>query len=61
VLVDDKYIRDSVRTPAKDVVEGFPEGVMPDFSDQISNEQMDEIIEFIKKQSTSESKTVPPA
>jgi cytochrome c oxidase subunit 2 len=61
VLVDDQYIRDSVRTPAKDVVEGFPEGVMPDFSDQISNEQMDEIIEFIKKQSTSESKTVPPA
>lgn len=52
VLVDDQYIRDSVRTPAKDVVEGFPKGVMPNFSDQISKEQMDEIITFIKKQST---------
>lgn len=59
LLVDDIYIRDSVRTPAKDVVEGFPEGVMPDLSDQITKEQMDAIIEFIKKQSTLESKALP--
>ncbi len=50
VVVDDTYIRDSVRTPAKDVVEGFPEGVMPNLSDQINKEQMEEIIAFIKEQ-----------
>ena len=53
ILVDDEYIRDSVRTPAKDVVEGFPEGIMPNLSDQINKEQMESIITFIKEQSVS--------
>jgi cytochrome c oxidase subunit 2 len=50
VTVDDAYIRDSVRTPAKDVAEGFPEGIMPNLSDQINKEQMEAIIAFIKQQ-----------
>ena len=58
VLVDETYIRDSVRTPAKDVVEGFPDGVMPNLSDQINKEQMEAIIEFIKKQGETENKAV---
>lgn len=52
VVVDDAYISDSVRTPAKDVVENFPEGIMPNLSDQINEEQMNAIITFIKAQST---------
>lgn len=50
VTADEAYIRASVRTPAKDVVEGFPEGIMPNLSDQINEKQMEAIIAFIKKQ-----------
>ena len=58
VTGDETYIRDSVRTPAKDVVEGFPEGIMPNLSDQINEEQMNEIIAFIKAQSNEENMTI---
>ncbi|MDD2357998.1 MAG: cytochrome c oxidase subunit II [Thiovulaceae bacterium] len=61
VLVDETYIRDSVRTPTKDVVEGFPDGVMPNLSDQINPKQMEAIIEFIKKQSVVKNKAVVQA
>lgn len=54
VIADDAYIRNSVRTPAKDVAEGFPEGIMPNLSDQINEEQMEAIIAFIKKQRAPE-------
>lgn len=58
VVADDAYIRASVRTPAKDVVEGFPEGIMPNLSDQINEEQMKAIIAFIKEQRAPENKAV---
>jgi len=48
VVADDAYIRASVRTPAKDVVQGFPAGVMPDLSAEINEQQMQAIITFIK-------------
>jgi len=66
LVVDDTYIRDSVRSPAKDVVENFPKGVMPNLSDQIDEKQMNAIITFIKAQSTLEnnasaqSSVIPP-
>jgi len=50
VTADEAYIRDSVRTPDKDVVQGFTKGVMPDLSDQINEKQMKSIIAFIKHQ-----------
>lgn len=56
VIADEAYIRDSVLTPAKDVVKGFQEGVMPDFSDAIDKKQMDAIIAFIKQQQKPGSK-----
>jgi len=55
LVVDDAYLRDSVRSPAKDVVENFPKGVMPNLSDQIDEKQMNAIITFIKAQSTLEN------
>jgi cytochrome c oxidase subunit 2 len=58
VLVDDAYIRDSVRTPSKDVVEGFPDGIMPNFSDQINEAKMTAIIAFIKDQGTVQNNPV---
>lgn len=51
VLVDDEYIKASVRTPAKDVVKGFPKGVMPNFSGLVNEKQLNSIVEFIKQQS----------
>lgn len=58
IVANESYIRDSVRTPAKDVVDGFPEGIMPNLSDQINDEQMNAIIDFIKTQSSEESKAI---
>jgi len=49
VTADDAYIRASVRTPARDVVEGFPAGVMPNLSDEINARQLEAIITFIKQ------------
>jgi len=59
VTADEAYIRDSVRTPAKDVVKGFPEGVMPNLSDEINKSQMEAIVTFIKQQDTAENIAVP--
>jgi len=59
VTADEAYIRDSVRSPAKDVVQGFPEGIMPDLSDQINEKQMEAIIAFIKHQRMPDTKAVP--
>ncbi|MDM5271909.1 cytochrome c oxidase subunit II [Sulfurovum sp. zt1-1] len=58
LTANEAYIRDSVRTPAKDVVEGFPVGIMPNLSDQINEEQMNAIIAFIKTQSSEENNVV---
>lgn len=58
-VADDTYIRDSVRTPAKDVAEGFPEGIMPNLSEQINEEQMEAIIAFIREQGTQENRLAP--
>ncbi len=54
VAVDDAYLRDSVRSPEKDVVANYPKGIMPNLSDQINEKQMHAIITFIKSQSTLE-------
>jgi len=50
IIADDDYIRTSVRTPDKDVVQGFQSGIMPNLSDQIDKDQMESLIEFIKQQ-----------
>ena len=59
VVADEGYLRDSVENPAKDVVEGFPEGVMPDLSEQIDETQMAAIIAFIKEQRAHEGEAAP--
>lgn len=50
VIADDAYIRTSIRTPDKDVVQGFQGGIMPNLSDQIDKDQMESLIEFLKQQ-----------
>ena len=58
VVADERYIRDSVRSPAQDVAEGFPEGIMPNLSNQISEEQMKAIVAFIRQQRAPENRPV---
>ena len=55
VVADDEYIRSSVRTPDKDVVQGFQSGIMPNLSDQINKDQMESLIDFIKQQTDAPS------
>ncbi|MGD0674232.1 MAG: cytochrome c oxidase subunit II [Polyangiaceae bacterium] len=47
VNVDDNYIRESILQPQAKVVTGF-QPVMPTFSGQISDQEIDEIIAYIK-------------
>jgi cytochrome c oxidase subunit 2 len=58
-VADEAYLRSSVRNPNADVVEGFPEGVMPNLSEQISEKQMESIIAFIKDQTAPEAHAAP--
>jgi len=48
ITVDDAYLAESIRNPGAKVVEGFPNGVMPEFgSDQLSDEDVEAIVAFI--------------
>ena len=48
VTVDENYVRESILEPNAKIVKGFPKGVMPTFQGQITEEQLNAIIEFIK-------------
>ena len=47
VVADDAYIRDSILLPKRDVVAGFAP-VMPSFQGQVSEEEILELIAYIK-------------
>lgn len=47
-VADVNYIRNSITNPNSQVVAGFPEGVMPTFAGQLSEQEMTGIIEYIK-------------
>ncbi len=48
VKADENYIRESILNPNAKVVKGFAAGVMPTFQGQVSEDQVNAIIEFIK-------------
>lgn len=48
VVADDAYIHTSIVDPNAQVVQGFPQGVMQSYKGQLSDEQINDIIEFIK-------------
>lgn len=48
VAVDENYIRESILEPNAKVAKGFPKGVMPTYQGQLSEEQLNALIEFIK-------------
>jgi cytochrome c oxidase subunit 2 len=47
-LVDENYLRDSILLSQKDIVTGFPAGLMPVFQGTMTDKQADAIITWIK-------------
>ena len=48
VMVDEAYIRKSILEPEADVVKGFVKGSMVSYKGQLTDQQIDKIIEYIK-------------
>lgn len=48
VIVDDEYIKKSIYEPNADVVKGFNPGLMISYKQQVSEEDVAKIVEFIK-------------
>lgn len=48
VTVDENYIRESILSPNAKIVKGFPKGVMPTFQGQLSETELNALIEYIK-------------
>jgi cytochrome c oxidase subunit II len=46
--VDEAYIKKSILEPAADVVKGFPNNQMTSYKGQLSDQQINQIIEYIK-------------
>jgi cytochrome c oxidase subunit 2 len=48
VTVDEEYIRKSIYEPNADVVDGFNKGLMLSYEGQLSDDDIDNIIEYLK-------------
>ena len=48
VKVDDEYIRTSIYIPEKDLVKGFPKGVMKSYKNLIKEDELNKIIDYLK-------------
>ncbi len=47
-VADEEYIRESILNPSAYVVEGFPDVMPKNFKDQLSEDQIRDLVEFIK-------------
>ncbi len=48
IMVDEAYLKKSILEANADVVKGFPKGSMPDYKAQLSEQDVNDIIEYIK-------------
>jgi cytochrome c oxidase subunit 2 len=48
IVVDEEYIKKSILEPEADIVKGFPKGTMVSYKTQLTEKEIDEIIEYIK-------------
>ncbi len=48
VTVDENYLINSIKKPNSQVAEGFPSGVMPDYTGKITDEELKQMIDYIK-------------
>jgi cytochrome c oxidase subunit 2 len=59
LVADDNYVRDSILTPNKDVVAGF-DPVMPSFAGQLSEEDIEALIAYLRSTGSGGPKGVTP-
>lgn len=48
VIVDEQYVRQSIYEPAVDVVVGYPKGLMVSYKDQVTEEELNDLIEYFQ-------------
>lgn len=48
VEVDENYVRESILNPNAKIVKGFPQGVMPAFQGQVSESELNALVEYVK-------------
>ncbi len=48
IVVDKPYLRRAIYDPNAEIVKGYPVGIMPNYTDQISDEDVEKIILYIK-------------
>lgn len=48
LVIDENYIRRSVKTPNADIVKGYTKGLMVPYDKILNDEQIDQIIEYLK-------------
>ena len=60
VRADEAYIRESILNPQAKVVNGFGP-IMPSFQGQLSEEQLLQLVAYVKSLSTPKTETPPPA
>ena len=51
VIADDEYLVNSIIDPNLQIVAGY-DPVMPDYSDQLSDDEIDDVVEYIKSLSS---------
>ncbi len=59
VVADDAYIRESVLNPNAKIVSGFHKDVMPTFQGQVTEENLLQLIEYIKSLAVKKTNTAP--
>ena len=48
IVADEDYIKNSIFNPNDEIVDGYPKGLMIDYTDKITEEEIKQFIEFIK-------------
>jgi cytochrome c oxidase subunit 2 len=48
VVIDDEYLKTSIYEPEKDLVKGFPKGVMKSYKGLIKEDELNKVIEYLK-------------
>jgi cytochrome c oxidase subunit 2 len=48
IIADEQYLHDSILLPKKDIVAGYPDNIMPTYQGQLGEEEVMQIISYIK-------------
>src|SRR5260370_36086477 len=59
VLADDAYVRESILNPNAKIVSGFHKDVMPTFQGQVTEENLLQLIEYVKSLAVKKATLAP--